>query len=323
MKKQLFFGVLGAVAMLTPGMSQEYPSPDRTLTIVVPSTAGGGSDVNARLFQPLLEAQLGIPVQIENRAGASMQIGTSYVANAEPDGYTVLWAVLPTIASAYLDPERGADFTRSDLAPVVQITEAPFAISVRADSPYQTLQDLIDAAKADPASVRSGTTGIMSTGHFANIAFQEGVGLQLPTVHFQGGGPEMIALLGGHIDVAFNGTGEVIEHVRSGAVRVLGLMADERHPLLPDVATTAEQNLSVAPMGSFGGLVVPAGTPDEVIDVLARAVETASKDADLRQMITARGDILAVKNADDYAAHWDDIDKTVEALIPVAKQAAQ
>src|SRR5690606_6053121 len=135
-------------------------------SMIVPSTAGGGTDTAARVAAPLLEKELGVPINIINRPGASMQIGHTAGANAKPDGYTLTWAVLPTAASLYLDEERKSSFKRESLKPIALYYGAPFAVSVKADSPYTSIAEIVKAANDKPGTLRGGTTGYMSTGHF-------------------------------------------------------------------------------------------------------------------------------------------------------------
>src|SRR5688572_5442346 len=174
-KKWILLATTAAMLALSPAaFAQEYPAKGRTISGIVPSTAGGGTDTAARLISPIMEKDLGVPMQVVNKPGASMQIGATEVAMAKPDGYTLLWLVLPTVASIYLDPERKATFGRKDIQPIGMMYGAPFAVFVQASSPYKTIQDVVEAAKANPGKIKSGTTGHMSTGHFANLEFQRG-----------------------------------------------------------------------------------------------------------------------------------------------------
>ncbi len=311
--------IAGAVA----ASAQDFPQSGRAITTIVPSTAGGGTDTAARLAAPLLEKELGVPVEVVNRPGASMQIGLTEVANAKPDGHTLVWSVLPTAASVYLDEERGSPFKRDSLAPIAMYYGAPFGLVVLADSPYKTVADLVEAAKAAPGKIRSGTTGFMSTGHFANIAFQQGADVQMATVNFQGGGPQLTAVLGGHVDVGFNSIGELLTHHKSGTVRVIAVMADERSELLPDVPTVAEAGFEVEPIGSDIGLSAPAGTPQPVIDRLTAAMEKVMQDPALKARMLELGNTVTYLDPAAYAKFWDDVDARFKPLIEVAKKQGQ
>jgi tripartite-type tricarboxylate transporter receptor subunit TctC len=306
-----------------PAGTMDYPIKGRTVTIIVPSTAGGGTDTAMRLLAPLLEKDLGVPVQIVNKPGASMQIGLSEVAAAKPDGHTLIASVLPTAASIYLDPERKATFTRKNLQPLALVYEAPFCVWVLAGSPFKTLKDVADAAKASPDKIKSGTTGYMSTGHFANIEFQRAAGVKMATVNFQGGGPEITALLGGHIDVAFNSIGELLGHNKSGAIRILGVMDEQESGFLPGVKTLAAQGYTAGPIGSDIGLSSPAGLPKEIVDLLTTAVRKAMGDENFKKKMAEQGNTVRYLSPQDYAAHWDRVDARFKALIDIAKQQAQ
>jgi tripartite-type tricarboxylate transporter receptor subunit TctC len=314
--------LLGATMLvLVPALhAQDYPAKGRIITTVVPSTAGGGTDTAARLVAPLMEKDLGVPVQVVNKPGASMQIGVTEVAMAKPDGYTLLWSVLPTAASIYLDPDRKAVFSRKDLQPIGMVYGAPFAIFVLASSPYKTIEDVVGAAKANPGKVKSGTTGLMSTGHFANLEFQRGANVRMATVHFQGGGPELTAVLGGHIDVGFNSIGELLGHVRNGTIRVLAVMDDKESEFLPGVRTLAAQGIKANAIGSDIGLSAPAGVPKEIIAKLAASLKKALNDEGFRKSMAEQGNTVKYLDPDQYKAFWDAADAKYAPLIEMAKQ---
>jgi tripartite-type tricarboxylate transporter receptor subunit TctC len=298
----------------------EYPIKGRTITMIVPSTAGGGTDTAARLIAPLMQKDLGTPIQIVNKPGASMQIGLSEVAAAKPDGHTLVWSVLPTAASIYLDPERKSTFGRKDLQPLALVYEAPFCMWVLASSPYKTVKELVDAAKAQPERIKGGTTGYMSTGHFANLEFQRAAGVTLATVNFQGGGPQITALLGGHIDVAFNSIGELLGHNKSGTIRILGVMDEQESGFLPGVKTLEAQGYKAQPIGSDVGLSAPAGLPKDIIDLLTNSIRKAMGDEDFKKKMTEQGNTLRYLSPQEYAAHWDRADARFKLLIDLAKQ---
>ncbi|MFZ9415125.1 MAG: Bug family tripartite tricarboxylate transporter substrate binding protein [Alphaproteobacteria bacterium] len=318
--------IASGIAALGPAgaaMAQEFPVRGRPIVTIVPSTAGGGTDVAARLAAPLLARELGVPVEVVNRPGASMQIGLTEAANAKPDGHTLVWSVLPTAASIYLDSERASPFRRESLAPIAMYYGAPFGVVVRADSPHRTIADLVAAAKANPGKVRSGTTGFMSTGHFASIAFQNGTGTRMATVNFQGGGPQLQALLGGHIDVGFNSIGELLVQHKAGAIRVIAVMDKARSELLPEVPTTSEGGHAIEPIGSDIGLSAPAQTPRPILDRLSQAMRTIMQDPALKSRMLELGNTVSYLDAQGYATFWDAVDARFKPLIEAAKQQAK
>ena len=309
---------LMAVALLgAQASAQQFPATERVITTIVPVAAGGGTDVFARQVAPLMAKDLGIPVQVVNKPGGSMQIGANEVVAAKPDGYTLLWIVLPT-AAAYLDPDRKSIYARKDLQPIGSAFEVAPAISVLATSPYQSLKDLVDAAKANPGKFKGGTAGVLSTGHLASLAFQRSVGIRLATVNFQGGAPQLTALLGGHIDVAFNTIGEALPQAKNGTVRILGVMSDQPHP--SGVPTIRAQGFSTETLSVNVGLVGPAGLPKDIVAILSASLRKALEDEGVRKFMAENASTLSYLPPEQYAAHWDTIDARFKPLIDLAKQ---
>ncbi len=299
-----------------------YPIKGRTITMIVPSTAGGGTDVTARLVAPLMEKDLGTPIQIINKPGASFQVGTTEAAKAKPDGYTLVWTVMPTVASIWLDPERKAAFGRKDLQPIALVNESPFFVSVLASSRYKTLKDLVDAAKANPDKIKCGTGGYMATGHFASIEFARAAGLKLATVNFQGGAPQVTALLGGHIDVAFNTISEILPQSKNGDIRILGVLSKHESEFAPGVKTLEAQGYKVETTVTVG-LASPAGLPKEVLDLLANSVRKVAGDEEFKRKMAERGEPIRYLPPQDYAAQWDSVEVQLKPLIEIAKKQGQ
>jgi tripartite-type tricarboxylate transporter receptor subunit TctC len=322
MNKNIRSLLVGAtmLALAPSAFAQEYPAKGRTIIGIVPSTAGGGTDTAARLISPIMEKDLGVPVQVVNKPGASMQIGATEVAMAKPDGYTLLWLVVPTVSSIYLDPERKAAFGRKDLQPVGMLYGAPFAVFVNAASPFKTIQDVIDAAKANPGKVKSATTGHMATGHFANLEFQRGAGVRMATVHFQGGGPALTALLGGHVDVAFNSIGELLSPLKNGQIRILAVMDDHESEFLPGVKTLAALGVKANPIGSDIGLAAPAGVPKEIVAKLSATLKKAMNDEGFRKNMAEQGNTVRYLDPEQYQKFWDQVDAKFAPLIELGKK---
>jgi tripartite-type tricarboxylate transporter receptor subunit TctC len=323
MRKTVMISLAAGFALMGAAAAQEFPIKGRPIVTIVPSTAGGGTDVAARIAAPLLEKELGVPVEVLNRPGASMQIGLTEGANARKDGHTLTWSVLPTAASVYLDEERKSPFKRDSLTPIAMYYGAPFGIVVRGDSPHKTLKDLVEAAKGAPGKLRSGTTGFMSTGHFANIAFQNGAALRMATVNFQGGGPQLTALLGGHIDVGFNSIGELLTQHKTGGVRIIAVMDKSRSELIPEVPTTTEAGFNVEPIGSDIGLSAPTGTPQPIIDRISEAMRKIMQDPALKARMLELGNTVTYMGPQDYARFWDGVDARFKPLIEAAKKQGQ
>lgn len=318
--KRMISGVaaLAALALvMPPAAAQQFPAPGRTITTIVPVPAGGGTDQFARAIAPVLAKELGTTVQVVNKPGASMQTGTHEVVNSKPDGYTLLWIVLPT-AAAYLDPARQSTYTRASLQPIGSAFEVAPAIAVLPNSPFKTLKDLVEAAKANPGKVKAGTAGLLSTSHLASVGFQRAVGVKFATVNFTGGAQMLTALLGGHIDVAFNSIGEVLPQAKAGQVRVLGVMAEGKH--MSGMPTFKEQGYETDILAVDVGLAGPAGMPPEVVARIADALKKAVEDEGIKKMMTDQASTLRFLGPDQYKTHWDGIETKFKPLIDLAKQ---
>jgi tripartite-type tricarboxylate transporter receptor subunit TctC len=305
-----------ALAGLTPASAQQFPG-GRTITTIVPVPPGGGTDQLARAMAPVLGKILGTTVQVVNKPGASMQTGTHEVAFSKPDGTTLLWIVLPT-AAAYLDPDRQSTYTRANLQPIGSAFEVAPAIAVKADSKYKTLKDLIDDAKANPSKLKAGTAGLLTTSHLASIGFQRSVGIKFANVNFTGGAQQLTALLGGHIDVAFNSIGEVIVPARGGQVKVLGVMADGAH--MSGMPTINSQGFNAETLSIDIGLVGPAGMPADVVQKLADALKQATEDPSIKKLGEEQTTSVRFLGPDDYKKTWDQIEARYKPLIDLAKQ---
>ncbi len=323
MKRRILLFIAMAMLAAAPQVgAQEFPAKGRLITMIVPNSAGGGTDTAARMFAPLMEKDLGVPIQVVNKPGAGTQVGLSAAAAAKPDGYTLVWVVFPATSAIYLDPDRKATFDRKGWAPIAIAYTSPFAVAVRANSPYKTLRDFVEAAKAAPGQLKGGTTGFMTTGHFANIGFQRATGTKLAMVNFDGGAPELTALLGGHIEASFNSTGELLTHVKAGTLRVLGVLGEQRSEFLPDVETLKAQGYGSESVGAivYVGLAAPAGVSPQIVERLTNSLRKAISDESVKSKMFALGNTLQYTPPREFAAFWDDLDTKLKPLIDLAKQ---
>jgi tripartite-type tricarboxylate transporter receptor subunit TctC len=309
--------VLGERATPAPAApTTTFPEPGRPITIIVPWAAGGGVDLGSRIYAPLLERELGTSVQVLNRPGAGSQVGMSEFVMADPDGYTIGATALPATNGLYLDPERQATFDRDDFLPLALHVADPGVVAVRADSPFQTFDELIEAARAAPESITASTTGVRGSAHMAALQVTRATGAEFALVHFEGFAPSQTALLGGHIDVQFGYAGEFLPQVRLGAVRLLGVMDSEPSPFYPDVPTLESMGVDLT-WASSRGYSVPAGTPQEVVDVLEAATERVMQSEEMRTRMEDMGQIVRYLGPEEFAAYWDEVDAEVEQLVPL------
>ena len=237
----LLSGVVALIAAPSGSAAADFPVKGKPINIIVGAAAGGPNDVAARLLAPLMQKELGTPVQVVNRPGAGWQVGTTELTRAKPDGYTIGYAPIPTIITIYLDPDRKAVFGRKDFQMLAMHVVDPGAIAVRADSPYKNVKDLVDAVTATPGKIKVSHTGIMGDDHLAILQFEKLSGVTMAVVGFDSSIAAQTALLGGHIDVAFDNVGTFLSHSRAGTMRVLGIMDKEESRYYPAVKTIEAQ----------------------------------------------------------------------------------
>lgn len=254
--------LLGCAAASAQAQVANYP--DRPVELVVPWAAGGGTDSMARSFAEAAKKHMAQPFVVTNKPGATGSIGFSEVARAAPDGYKV--SVLT--AEILIIPHMGiGKVSQDDFVPVARFNALASAITVRADAPWNTVEEFLAAAKRSPGNIKVGNSGVGSIWHLAAAAVGEKAGVQFNHIPFQGGNPAVLALLGGHVDAVTVSTAEVLTYVASGKLKVLAVMADKRLKGFEAVPTLKERNIDVS-VGSWAGLGVPKGTPANVVNTL-------------------------------------------------------
>lgn len=297
-----------------PAKKVDFPQKGRYINLIVPAAAGGTTDVGARLLAVPLEKELGVPVQVVNRPGATGQVGLTELAKSRPDGYTLAGTNLPAFTTPYLDPERQSTFERKDLQPVANMVSDAGVIAVKADSPFKTVKDLLDAAKANPWKIKTATGGILSTNHTQTLELNKLAGVDIGVVHFTGDGPGMASLLGGHVEIFLAQVGSVLVQVRSGEVRVLGVMDREESKFLPGVRTLEAQGYKLY-ADSSRGISAPAGTPREIVDLLSSAIKRAMDDQEHKKKMDEAGLALRYMDARQYEAYWADYEARIRPLL--------
>src|SRR5690349_5960563 len=269
----------GANAGATSASSgDDFPKKGKSIDLIVAFSSGGAVDTAARLVQPVLEKELGTNVEVINKPGAGGQIGYTQLTSAKPDGYTIGATGSPSVVVSPLDPARGAKYTRDSFQPLGRQVIDPTVIAVQPDSPYQTLKELLDAVKAKPKSLTASTTGIQTGEHFALAQIQESTGSEFAPVHFsEGASQATTAFLGKHVDVLVANVSDVNDLSKQGKARVLGVMAGDRAPSLPEIPTFKESGYDLT-AGTARGYSAPAGLPADVAKKLEAAIEKAIED---------------------------------------------
>ena len=308
-----------AKAAPTAAPKVDFPVKGKAISIIVPYAAGGGTDLSARVLAEGLEKELGTPVQILNKAGAGGQVGLTELAQSKPDGYTIGSSVLPAVITTYLDADRKPAFGRKDLQLLALHVADASAVAVKADSPFKTVKDIVEAGKAKPGAVKWGTTGILGTTHLNIVQLQKVTGAKFAIVHFDGGNPMKTALLGGHIDAHFGSAGESLPQFKSGEMRFLGIMDKQRSPFYPDVPTLEEQGYPLYAAGTRG-YILPAGTPKEVVTILTNAMKKVMATPEHKKKMDELGLTIRYMDPDQYGAYWADYEEQVKPLMALAKE---
>lgn len=252
----LAFGHTRAVAQA----GTDYPS--KPIKIIVPFPPGGATDIMTRNVAKMLNDVWGQTVVVENRAGAGGMIGAEHVAKSPADGYIYLAATIAHSANVSLYPDAPFRLER-DLQPVAIMGLIPLVPVVRAESPIRFLAELVAASKAN--MLNAGSCGNGTASHLGLEIFKSVTGARIQHVPYRGGAPAMVDLLGGQIDVIFALLPECLPHVKSGKLRALAVTTDSRYPLLPDVPTASEAGIKGIEITSWNGLMVPSGTPREIV----------------------------------------------------------
>jgi tripartite-type tricarboxylate transporter receptor subunit TctC len=268
---------LALLAALSAHAQDAYPS--RPISMVVPFPPGGVADIVARPAGEAMSRVLNVPVVIENKPGAGGGIGMGYVAKAKPDGYTVLLALSSISILPEADKVTGRTpmYQLDQLVPIARLTADPTVLTVRADSPWKTLQDFVADARRRPGVITYGSSGNYGTMHVPMEMLASSAGVKLLHVPYTGAGPAVIALLGGTVDAVATGPSTVVQQVRSGKLRVLASWGDKRLASLPDVPTLTESGYD-AVFFQWSALFAPAGTPEPVIARLRAAAHAAAID---------------------------------------------
>jgi tripartite-type tricarboxylate transporter receptor subunit TctC len=276
--RRAFLGTAaGASALGFSGIRPAHAAfPERGITVVVPYSAGGGSDVSARLLARDLEPILGKPVTVENRVGGGGWIGWGSLAASAPDGYTIGYVNAPSMFAGYLDRTQGGARRENleSFTPLINHVVDPNLWAVRPDSKYKTVKDVIDDAKRRPGHITLNGGGHGTDDHVAVLGISANTGASLQMVHFRGTPEGKTQVLAGNIDVMAVNVSEVAEDIKAGQFRVLGVMSAERSKFMPDAPTFREQGFNEV-WAVSRGIAAPANLPKDVEAALIAALEKA------------------------------------------------
>lgn len=296
--------------------------PDRPVNIIVAWAAGGTNDVAARILAPFLEKELGQPVQVVNKAGGGGQTGFTEIANSKPDGLTLGLMVLPPAANIYMNPEVKPVFNRESFIPISAFAIEPMIVGVKADSPYKTGKDLIEAAKANPEKIKFASTGLSATTHMQVLALQKAANVKFARVQFDGDAQAVTALLGGHVDAASVSPAGMLSQVKAGTIRVIGYSSKDPLKAYPDVKGWPLQGYNVE-LPVSRGIVLPKGAAPEVVEAMKAAMAKVAANPEFQKKMDEAGFAVTYLDQAAYIKHWDEQDAMVKSILPDLLQSAK
>lgn len=295
----LLAGALAACTPVTEGDEDAAAFPQDDIRLIIQADAGGGSDLSSRALATELESILGVSVIAENMPGAAGAIAMEYVAEQPADGYTIGFG---PVEIAMLNTTQGADVLPENYDMLGQIMNAPGVIAVAADSDIETLEQFVEQSQDGALTVA--TAGAGSIWEAAALGFAEETGAAISPVAYDGGAPAVSAAASGETVASVSGLGEAL--AQEGAVRILGVMHDERHPNAPDVPTVAEALGVDVEFGGWGGIYAPAGLPDDVHATLESAIAEAVESESYQEFQSSAGNLVVYRDAAEHTAFVDE-----------------
>lgn len=310
------------LSALAPSTATAQSFPTKPITIIVPFSAGGTTDILARIVGQYLGTKFGESVVVENRDGAGGNIGTQTAARAKADGYTLL---MGTVGTHAINPALYSKLNFNhieDFQPLTRVAMVPNLLVVNPERPYRTVQEIIDYAKANPGEIAFASSGNGSSIHLSGELFKLMAGVDMLHVPYRGSAPAVTDLLGGQVDIMFDNMPSAIQHVRNDTLVPIAVTPAERSPELPDVPTIAEAGVPGYEATSWFGLFAPAGTPDDVVKVLHSAIAEALQDEEVIQKFSAQGAQVHSETPEEFAEFigaetekWADVVKRSGATV--------
>ena len=311
--------LMSVLLLLGCGVAQAQETfPSRPITMIVPFPPGGVADITGRPTAAALEKILKQPVAITNRPGAGGAVGNAAVANAKPDGYTVLMALssITVIPEADKLFERKPAYALDQLAPVALISADPVILVVHPSLPVKTLKEVVALARKQPGELSFSSSGVYGALHMPMEMFLHAAKLKMRHVPTTGGGPAITQLLGGHVTMSAGGPAAISGHVKAGKLRTVVSWGAERHPNYPDVPTFKEQGYDIV-YYIWAGMFVPAATPAPVLKVLRDSTRQAVADPDFKNPMAKLNSPVQYLDAPEFAKYLDADAKRLAAVVKV------
>ena len=300
-RRNLIAAAAGSSLLPALGQAQDkYPS--KLITWVCPYAAGGGADNRSRQVAKLMQAILGQTIIVDNKAGGGGNIGTELIAKAKPDGYVIgMGNFAPLAVNHALFKKLNYD-PLNDLLPILLIERGPLVLTVKTESPYKSVKDIVAAAKSKPGGLSYASGGIGGTHHLSGALFEHTAGIDLIHAPYKSGGAAATDLMGGQVTMMFEQMYASMPSIKSGRMRALAITSKARSPLLPDVPTMAEAGYPAVEVLNWQGIVGPKGLPAEIVKILNGAGNKALQDPELRATMAAQGNDIAGGTPEQFAA---------------------
>ncbi len=303
--------VIGA-SVQAPARAQTFPS--QPIKLIVPFAPGGGVDIVGRTLAENAARQSGFTVVVENRTGAGGNVGSTSVAKAAPDGYTLLVASNSNSYNNFLYSNMQYDAAR-DLQAVVQIGRVPMVLLVSPHIPPRNVAEVVALAKAKPGAMSYASSGVGAGPHLTSSLFLAEAGIDINHVPYRGDADALVDLLAGRVQTGFMSIAPTFPHIQSGALRALAVSSAERSPLLPNLPTVAESGYPGFDMGAWWGLVAPAGTPEAIVKQLAEAVRPILDSKAFADQFASQGIVAGKLGPDAFAKKIaDDVKRLAEVV---------
>ena len=286
---------------LPAGAAEVFPQKGKVIRIITPLAPGGSSDIQARAIANRLSQELGTPVVVENKPGASTAIAVRELMRSPADGYTLLYTITVTTSQLpHLYAKPPFDVFK-DMAPVGVVSRTRTILVATKDAPYSTLKEMIAYAKANPGKVNYGSYGIGSSGHINGELLKANAGIDIVHVPYKGSTEAVRDLLGGQIQLVFDGPSTAIANAKGGLVKILGVADKERLPSIPEVPTLTEAGVSGIDLPGLEQFFAPAGTPTEIVDKLNAAIMKTARTPEVTELFVRGGSTMATSTPAEHA----------------------
>ena len=295
-----FLGAAIPAAQFARAQTAAYPS--KPVRVILPFPPGGSVDTVARLVMPRLSESLGQQFVIENRSGASGNIGAEYVARAAPDGYTLMVNTIPLVANSWLYSRMPFD-PLTDFEPISLLASSPSVLVVHPSLPVRSVRELLDLARSKPGVLNFATAGPGTNPHIAAELFNYLGKVKMVAIHYKGGGPALMSTVAGDTEIIVSGVSESTPFAASGKLRALGITSLARSPAFPDIPTIAESGLPGYEFVTWHGLLAPKGTPAAIVAVLADRVKKTMAAPEQVKLFQKNGLDIVASTPEEFADH--------------------